>query len=76
MSNLVFAKSEAFDLLLGKCQNGHIEIFGFPHQLRGEVDLQKMELMTRMKCRKCDGEIVLCDKIRWADWVFDQGAGI
>jgi hypothetical protein len=76
MDDLVFASITSHDLLLGKCPNGHLHIFGFYHQLDGEVDTIAMTLTTKATCEECGCEVKRVDKLAYSKDMVTEGAGI
>ena len=78
MSDLVFANITTLDLLMGKCPNGHIHIFGFYHQLDGDsiIDVATMTLTTIAACEECGCEVKRVDKLAWSKDTVTEGAGI
>lgn len=68
-----------WDLLVTKCGNGHVHIFGFYPQLKEEqkaIDIDKMEVTITDRCRDCGCEVTNTRKLVWSsDYVY-AGAGI
>lgn len=72
----VFEKAKSFDLCIGKCQNGHMHIFGFPQQLDGAVDHVAMTMTTTGICRTCGLNVTRIDKLQYAPGYVHSGEGI
>ena len=76
---LVLAKVTTMSLLIGRCPNEHMHIFGFYHQIPDEaksVDLESMMVSVQVPCRECGCSVRSRYSVRWDGEMLIDGAGI
>lgn len=67
------------DLLVGRCPNDHLNIFGFYHQFRDEekhVDLEAMTVTITQNCRECCCRVKTVLSVIWDARGLINGDGI
>lgn len=76
LEGLVFSKITHMSLLVGKCPNKHLHIFGFIQQCDWEVNLDIMKARTTAKCGECECEVVSEYSVEWDKTLQYMGSGI